>query len=207
MDPTIIKVSPVNEVFSLTWEIGRRCNYDCMYCAPMWHDNTSKHKTLAELQTNWESIFAKTSNKNLKYKIAFTGGEVTANKDFLPFLEWLRANYTAHLFQVLVTTNGSASPAYYKKLFDAVDNISFSTHSEHFNESKFFDMVVKLSKQVDHTKFIHVNIMDEFWNRDRIPAYIKILKDNAISHNVNQIDYSHQTRVVPIMKGNLNLAI
>jgi hypothetical protein len=45
----------------------------------------------------------------LQYKIAFTGGEVTANKDFLPFLEWLRDNYNKYLSQLLITTNGSAT--------------------------------------------------------------------------------------------------
>lgn len=207
MDPTIIKVTPTSNVFSITWEIGRRCNYDCMYCSPQWHDNTSKHKSLAELQQNWIEIFNKTNQKNLQYKIAFTGGEVTANKDFLPFLEWLRDNYNKYLSQLLITTNGSATADYYKKLFLVVDNISFSTHSEHINEQKFFDMVIELKNTIDKTKFIHVNIMDEFWNRDRIPAYEKILQHNSISYNVNQVEYAHQTRTIPIMKGNLNLAI
>ena len=207
MDPTIIKVWPTTELFSITWEIGRRCNYDCMYCAPMWHDNTSAHKSLEELKNNWIAIFDKTSRKNLKYKIAFTGGEVSANKDFIEFVEWLRFEYGQYLFQLLVTTNGSASYEYYKRMFAVIDNISFSTHTEHINEQKFFDTVIKLKHEITDDKFIHVNIMDEFWAKNRIPHYVNLLTEHGISHCVNQIDYSHKTREIPILKGNLNLAI
>ena len=56
-------------------------------------------------------------------------------------------------------------------------------------------------------KFIHVEIMDEFWNQDRIPAYVEILKHHHISYNINQIGYETQTRSYPIMKGKQNLDI
>ena len=60
--------------------------------------------------------------------------------------------------------------------------------------------------QLPEHKHIHVNIMNEWWNEDRIPMYCDILKSYNISHNVNQINYSWQTRTIPIMKGKLNLA-
>lgn len=207
MNQSVIKITPTNEVFSITWELGRRCNYDCMYCSPKWHDSTSKHKDLETLKKNWIEIFQRTQARQLKYKISFTGGEVTGNKDFLPFVKWLRSEYGGYLSQLLLTTNGSATFKYYLKLFDVIDNISFSTHSEHIDEQKFFDTVIELSKTVSKDKFLHVNIMDEFWNQDRIPQYQKLLSKHNISHNINQLAYSYQTRSIPIMKGKLNLAI
>lgn len=203
----IISVKPSEEYFSLTWRLGIRCNYDCMYCSSEWHDNTSVHHSLETLQNAWQDIFNKTKHRNLKYKISFAGGEVTSSKHFLPFIKWLRDNFKEHLFQILLTTNGSANYTYYSKLYEYVDNISFSTHSEHINEQEFFDMILKLHANIDKKKFIHVNIMNEFWNRDRIPHYKKILDNAGISNNINEINYTHQTRRIPILKGKLNLEI
>ena len=203
----IYKLEPVDNVFSITWNIGIRCNYDCMYCPPSLHDNTSRYSNLALLQQRWQSIYSKTSDKNLPYKISFTGGEVSSNKSFLPLLEWLRNNYGNNIFKILVTSNGSASLRYYTRLFDQVDNLSLSFHSEHADENKFFNQVVALHKNLSSSKHLHVNIMDEIWNQSRIPLYTNILSKHNISHNVNKIDYSRATRVVPIMKGKQNLAI
>jgi molybdenum cofactor biosynthesis enzyme MoaA len=203
----IISIKPTEEYFSLNWQIDIRCNYDCMYCSPKWHDNSSRVKSMEELQNVWLNVFDKTKNLNLPYKISFTGGELTANKNFLPFVTWLKNNYSKYLFKVLVTTNGSASTGYYQKMFEAVDNISFSLHSEHIDEQKFFNKLIQLRKKLLPNNFIHVDIMNEFWNQARIPHYIQLLESNNISYSVNEIDYNYQTRAIPIMRGNLNLGI
>lgn len=203
----IYKIEPTDRRFSITWNIGPRCNYDCMYCPSFLHDDHSKHPDLVLLQSRWLSIYEKTQHRNLLYKLSFTGGEVTANKSFLPLIEWLSNNYKHCIDKILVTTNGSASTAYYTKLFELVDNVSFSLHSEHVHETKFFDTVVFLNKNLPKGKHLHVNIMDEYWNQARIPAYVKILQRNRISYQVNEIDYSKQTRNVPVMKGKLDLEI
>jgi len=143
----------------------------------------------------------------LPYKIAFTGGELTANKNFLPFVTWLRNNYSEHLFKLLVSTNGSASTWYYQKMFEAVDNITFSVHTEHIDEQKFFTMILDLSKNLPPGKFLQVAVMNEYWNQDRILMYTKLLDDNHVSYTVNEIDYQHKTREQPIFLGKLNLEV
>jgi MoaA/NifB/PqqE/SkfB family radical SAM enzyme len=203
-EPRIIRVEPTEEYFSLNWQIDIRCNYDCMYCSPEWHDNTSDFKSLEELQDAWRKVFDQTKNLNLPYKISFVGGELTANKNFLPFVTWLRANYAEHLFKVMVTTNGSASTRYYEKMIAAIDNITFSVHTEHINEEKFFNMILDLSRNLPNGKFLQVIIMNEYWNKDRIPMYVELLEDNNISYLVNDIDYSYKTREHPIFFGKLN---
>ena len=81
-DKKIIKIEPTNPTFAVTWNIGLRCNFDCMYCPEKYHNLTDTDLTLAELQSRWEVIFAKTQKRGLKYKLAFSGGEITANKNF-----------------------------------------------------------------------------------------------------------------------------
>lgn len=185
--------------------IGSRCNYDCMYCPTDLHDDISPHPDLDKLKKAWQSLYCKTKQAGLSYKISFTGGEVTANKSFLPLIQYLRSG-DFNIGQLLVTTNGSASEKYYVKLANLVDSISFSTHSEFFNETEFFSKVIAVNSiMIRPKKSVHVNIMDEFWNRDRIHIYTEFLSTNNISHSVNTIDYSQQTRTYPILQGKLNL--
>lgn len=207
MTNQIVRVTPSEAYFSLTWKLTSRCNYDCMYCPTKWHNTDGPSHDLNTLKLAWNSILNKTQQLGLPYKISFSGGEVTTNKNFLPFIKWLKTSYSNNIFSILLTTNGSASTGYYSKLFQYVDNISFSLHSEHVDEKKFFDTVRHLRVTIADDKFLHVNIMDELWNQERIPMYIKILKEHGISHSVNEIDYKLQTRNIPIFKGDLNLDI
>ena len=202
MTNQIVQVEPTEDVFSITWSLGRRCNYDCMYCPSEYHNNTDKHRSLSKLKNYWLDILSKT-NRN-KYKIAFTGGEVTSNKDFLVFIQWLHENYKHKISQILLTTNGSASYGYYVELFKYVDNISFSTHTEHIIESKFFKTIIDLSKTITNDKFLHVNIMDEYWAEDRIVKYKNLLDQHNISNAINLIDYNKKIRDNPIIKSKLD---
>lgn len=203
----IIKVEPVDPYFSITWQLGTRCNYDCMYCPTKWHDTTSAHHGLDTLKSAWQRVFERTNSQSRLYKISFTGGELTTNRNFLPFVTWLRSNYSTHIYRILATTNGSASRAYYRRMIDQVDNITFSVHSEHIQEQRFFDMIIRLHQELPPLRHLHVNIMDEPWNQLRIPLYQRVLDQHGISHSVNQIDMKLATRDQPTMQGNLDLAI
>jgi MoaA/NifB/PqqE/SkfB family radical SAM enzyme len=189
----------------LTWMIGARCNYDCMYCPADVHDNTSTHADFEKLKSAWNSLHAKTSKLGLPYKISFTGGEVTANKSFLPLIEYLRSGLF-DIGQLVVTTNGSASVNYYRRLSELVDSISFSTHSEFFDEAEFFNKVHEINKIMPKPgKSVHVNIMDEWWNQERIELYKSWLDQHSIAYSINVIDYSQQIRSIPLHQGQKNL--
>ena len=200
----IIRVEPTVPSISLTWMLGARCNYDCMYCPAELHDKTSKHPELDDLKRVWMNFYSKTKDSKLPYKISFSGGEVTANKSFLPLIEYLRSE-NFNISHIIITTNGSASLKYYKQLSKVVEAISFSTHSEFFNEQEFFDKVKAIDAlMIRPEKSLHVNIMNEFWNQDRIKLYVHWLEQQDISYSINDIDYSSKTRLTPLAKGALN---
>lgn len=177
-----------------------------MYCPPSLHDNHSKHLTLDQFKKYWLDIYNKSKSQNRKYKLIFTGGEVTSNKDFLPFLAWLRDTYS-EIDKVLVTTNGSATFKYYQNMYKYVDNISFSVHSEFIKETRFFNTIIKLKQSLPASKFIHVNIMDEYWNRDRIDIYRKLLTTHNVSYSVLEVHLNHVIDKKPVFKGKLDLEI
>jgi hypothetical protein len=54
-------------------------------------------------------------------------------------------------------------------------------------------------------KSTHVNIMDEFWNQQRIPLYTAWLDQHNISYSVNKIDYLQKIRSTPVLKGVYNI--
>jgi MoaA/NifB/PqqE/SkfB family radical SAM enzyme len=176
-----------------------------MYCPADLHDNTSKHPDFEKLKQTWDNFYENTRAQELPYKISFTGGEVTANRSFLPLVEYICAG-NFNIGQMLVTTNGSASKNYYTKLAQLVNAISFSTHSEFFNEQEFFDKVHAINQLMPRpNKSVHVNIMDESWNQHRIPVYKSWLDQHGISHSVNVIDYTNQIRNTPVQLGATNL--
>jgi molybdenum cofactor biosynthesis enzyme MoaA len=189
----IIKVEPTNPMISLSWMIGARCNYACSYCPSELHDDYSAHPDLDKLKQSWNSFYSKTRHLALPYKVSFTGGEVTANRSFLPLIEYLKTG-DFNIGQILVTTNGSASKAYYLKLAQYVDSISFSTHTDFWNEQKFFDTVIAVNQvMIRPKKSIHVNIMDEPNARHRFPEFEKILDQNSVSYSINKINYARSS--------------
>jgi len=205
MNDHIIKIVPAVEYFSITWMLGSFCNYDCMYCPTEFHDTTSKPHDLETMQQVWTKIYDKSKHLNLPYKISFTGGEVTANKNFLPLVSWLRDNYP-QIAEIIITTNGSASVGYYTKLANVVEAISFSLHSEFVNEQEFFNKAEIINKLlVRPKKSFHVNIMNEYWNQDRIELYQQWMVSKHISHTVNEIDYGVKVRDQHQLQGVYNL--
>jgi hypothetical protein len=112
----------------------------------------------------------------------------------------------ADIVMILITSNGSASKRYYQKIAELVESISFSTHSEFMNEQEFFDKALYINSIMPRPKkSFHLNIMNEHWNQDRIEIYKNWCVKNRISHSVNEIDYSKQTRTFWLNKGQANL--
>jgi len=187
----IVRVEPTTPMINLDWMIGSRCNYACSYCPSELHDDFSPHPDLDRLKQAWMNFYNKTCDVGLPYKIALTGGEVTANRSFLPLVEFLR-NGDFNIGQLLLTTNGSASTAYYLRLAELVDAISFSVHSEFWNEHKFFENVIAVNKAMSlqrPQKSCHVNIMDEEWNRGNFPQYENLLNQYKVSYSINLINH------------------
>lgn len=193
-------VTSIEKYFPITWQIGARCNYDCMYCPEEYHNDTDSSHSLEVLQNAWRKFYQQAKSTNLKFKITITGGEPTVNKNLIPFLQWLAEEYADHLYKVIITSNGSASYNYYYRLFNYCDSISLSTHSEHINEDSFFETVIKLSKTISDKKFLHVNIMNEYWNTENIENWKELLTKEKISYSINEIYFDAGTRDYPIFK-------
>lgn len=124
--------------FQVTWDLGRRCNYDCSYCPVTRHDNYSRHATLDELKSNVDFLF-EYINTYFQYRtfkevsISFTGGEPTVNPCFIDFVKYLREQYNLRYkdkwyASFSLTTNGAMG----ESIADAVlENFEYCTLSYH----------------------------------------------------------------------------
>lgn len=191
MTAKIVKITPTEDLFSITWSMHKRCNNDCMYCGDFLHDNTSPVRPLAELQEHWLQVFEKTKHLGLKYKISITGGEAVINKDFRPFVDWLTDNYRSNIQVIGLTSNGTSSKNYYLGLLEKVTFLTLSTHTETMDVERFVDTAIACNTYSQNTpgKFFMVNIMEEYWALDTIKHLIDVCKTNQIRYSINKIDY------------------
>lgn len=176
-----------------------------MYCGEFLHDNVSPVKSLEELQQYWTQVFEKTKHLDKRYKISFTGGEVTINKNFKPFVHWLKENFAEQLDSVRLTSNGSASKNYYLGVLEDLSSLTLSTHSESMDVDAFIDKAIACNDFVKQnpSKFFMVNIMEEYWAVDTIKRLVDAFNANGIRFSINKIDYSRKgARNFPIFVAN-----
>ena len=128
------------KVFQVTWDTGRRCNYDCSYCPAHRHDNFSKHATLDELKNNVDFLYEYTDlyMQYRNHKVAnfgFTGGEPTVNPNFIPFAQYLKNQYEekyANRWEAgfALTTNGAMSEKMGQAVMENFGHATVSYHAE-----------------------------------------------------------------------------
>ena len=133
-------------VFQVTWDLGRRCNYDCSYCPVTRHDNFSPHASLEELKSNTDFLFEyiDTYMQYRKFKftsIGFTGGEPTVNPNFIPFIQYLKSEYETKYANkwkanFALTSNGAMGKNMAQKVMENLRHITVSYHAESDNKLK-----------------------------------------------------------------------
>lgn len=186
----IIEIQEKHPVLYIMWVIGTRCNFSCSYCPDVWHDKHSEHKTLEELQNAWKKIVEVTKDSTKPVLVGILGGEPTMNPNLLPFLQWVKLFYNPGKIDITVYSNGTASLEYYQQL-SRVSSFCFSTHSEFFNESKFFSTVTSVNQFIIEKKLprhLTVLVMDESWNKHKTDQYIQYLKDNNIDWLLSPVE-------------------
>lgn len=116
------------EPMMVTWDIGRRCNFDCTYCESTRHNTYSPPTSWNELCDTLEFVKKYTGlydqpNSN----IGFTGGEPTVNPRFWDFVEKIN-NETE--FQVGMTSNGTWPEKHIDFIKQNFVGITLSYHAE-----------------------------------------------------------------------------
>jgi molybdenum cofactor biosynthesis enzyme MoaA len=187
---SIKRVKPTNDNFKITWFLEKACNYDCSYCGDDRHftmDKKTEFKSLVTLKNHWMTLYDQLNTSTKKTDIHFSGGEVTLNKDFIPFLKWLRRNFDC-IDVIGLASNGSAGITYYSELIKYLTHLTFSTHTEYFNEDKFFNTVTHIHKL--NNNILYIQLMNEEFNpNNRVNVYREYLTKIGVPFTVMDINF------------------
>lgn len=182
-------------VFQVTWDTGRRCNYDCSYCPAHRHDNFSSHATLESLKNNvdfvYEYIDLYMSHRHFKTaNIGFTGGEPTVNPNFIPFAQYLQKQYKEKYAKkwacgFALTTNGAMSEKMGQAVMENFGHATVSYHAESDNKLKrqVRDRIMQFHTQGPaHNFTVSVNVMFHAAYFDECKELCDFLHDNGVKY-------------------------
>jgi len=189
MITTTTAINLINpEPMMVTWDLGRRCNYDCTYCLASRHNNTSKHASLDSMKNTFNFIQEWTTKYNLHKKnqqhvnIDFTGGEPTVNPQFWNIVKYIK---TYAGYNVGLTTNGTWPEKHIDRIAKYIDGITISWHAEAdpVLKQRVLDNIL-LVKELEHV-WLQINVMmhvDYFEEAKEIVEFCKIhnIKYNAV---------------------------
>lgn len=184
----MIKIDAVNldgpERIMVTWDTGRRCNYNCTYCEASRHDNHSKHHPYDTLMNTFEFVKEYTKIYSHLVNINFTGGEPTVNPAFWDFAEYIKNNEDR--FRLSLTTNGAWHPKNTERIADIFEGVTVSYHAE--ADSKLKEQVVENIKLLYNKGiWLQVNVMMHIDYFDECVNVCNTLKELGIKHTPRPI--------------------
>ena len=173
---------PNPERLMVTWDTGRRCNFDCTYCEATRHDNKSAPHSYEELVRTFEFVKKYTGEKLVN--INFTGGEPTVNPAFWQLAEYIHTNETR--FRLSLTTNGAWHPKNTDRIAKWFEGVTVSYHAE--------GHAILKKQTMDNIKLLHdlgiwlqVNVMMHVDHFDECKQVCAELKELGVKHNPRPI--------------------
>jgi organic radical activating enzyme len=144
---------------SVDWCLGNYCNFSCHYCFP--DSNTGTHKPPKVdniLKDNIIHLVNNIRKFNTSSQILwnFAGGEPTIYKDFEVLLSFIKEINNNSCFTMV--SNGSRSPAWWKKNAKFFKQLNLSYHPTQTNNDHFKNVIKELSTIQDLDVYISISI-------------------------------------------------
>lgn len=156
------------DLFSISWILGRFCNYSCSYCWPYANSQTPDYLEFEVYSKTIDEIRCQASNNGFtRFHWSFSGGEPTAYKHSLDLMG--KVLYDS----IHMTTNLSPGLSWWDRWLNTTKlsrrrSLTASFHHEFANEQEFGDKILHLMK---HDVLVTVNQVmvpekfDELYNR------------------------------------------
>lgn len=142
------------DLFTVSWILGRFCNYSCSYCWPYAHSDTLDYQSVETYCKTIDEIKRQANENNFNnFHWSFSGGEPTAYKHLFTLLKKIK-NDSIHM-----TTNLSPGLNYWNRFIELLRNarrcsLTASFHHEFADESEFVNKILHL---MDNKIFVTVN--------------------------------------------------
>jgi hypothetical protein len=139
-----------SHLFTVSWITTRYCNYSCSYCWPHARSSVPDKKPTELYLKTMDSIKAQARANNFtNFHFSFSGGEPTANKQFMPLVEHYCNDTEAEYQSIHMTTNLSPGPIWWDKYIHNTKSlqrrsVTASFHAEFADEQKFGDTCLQL---------------------------------------------------------------
>ena len=173
------------KIVTVTWFIGKRCNYDCSYCPIYLHDNYSPHIDKNKAFNFIDQLEKYTVEQGKKFKMSITGGEPFAHPDFFEILKHIKKKET--LTHLSVVTNGSLPLKAYIKSSNYLTNITISLHLDQ-SDSIIDDTVNKiLELNSINSWFLNVNLMALPGKLDKVKNIIELFETKDVKFVLRKI--------------------
>ena len=162
-----------NNVFSVSWILGRFCNYDCSYFWPYAKSKTVDHRPLLEYIRTMDEIKSQARIQGFdKFHFSFSGGEPTAYKGLIDLIKAYKDPVSNYL-SVHMTTNASPGFSWWYRWLTATDgldrkSITASFHAEFSNEEDFSSKLLYLQDKgvlVTINQVMVPTMFDEYYER------------------------------------------
>ena len=141
----------LSDLFTVSWLLGRFCNYRCSYCWPYARSNTKDHRPTEICIRTINEIKRQARERNFNsFHFSLSGGEPTFHPGYLDILEYLaddveNTNYTS----VHMTSNCSRPMKWFEKYVKSAKkftraSITASFHREFVTTDKLEEFADKL---------------------------------------------------------------
>ncbi len=155
-------------LFSVSWILGRFCNYNCSYCWPYARSDKVDHRPL-EVYTSVVDEIKRQARQNgfNEFHWSFSGGEPTAFKqlnDLIKHLDEQESSYQS----LHMTTNLSPGSKWWKTWCGNSSllqrrSITASFHEEFAKEQEFGDKCLQLINEYVHVTINQVMVPERFY--------------------------------------------
>lgn len=156
-------------LFSISWILGRFCNYKCSYCWPYARTDRSDHHDL-KIYTNTIDEIKRQARQNgfTEFHWSFSGGEPTTYKQLLDLVKHLESDKKCPYQSIHMTTNLSPGSKWWKAWCEITStlqrrSITASYHSEFAKEQEFGDKCLQLIYDNVHLTVNQVMVPSQFW--------------------------------------------
>jgi len=200
-----------NPLFSVSWILGRFCNYNCSYCWPYARSDKVDHYDIDLYKKTIDEIKRQArQNGFTDFHFSFSGGEPTAYKDFLNLIDHYSSDIEPKYQSFHMTSNCSPGLKWWKRLVGKLSlldraSVTASFHAEFANETEFSEKLLFL---IENQIFVTINQVMvpnrfyEYYNRCKrfhnlgIPVTLKPQSNDTATEIVN----GYTKEMIDIMK-------
>jgi hypothetical protein len=186
-------------LFSVSWILGRFCNYKCSYCWPYARSDQLDYQSFETYINTVDEIKRQARQNGFnEFHWSFSGGEPTAYKRLLDLIRHMD-DVTVPYQSVHMTTNLSPGSKWWKAWCAATESwqrrsITASFHDEFAHEQEFGDKCLQLMYERVFVTVNQVMVPEKFWelyercqrlNQRGINVTLKPQSDPTASHVVD----------------------